>query len=116
MLQLHQDLSENDKVVRVNFCIEMQERLAVDNFADSLIFSDEGTFHLSGKVIRQNVRIWETENPHVVIGNVGDSPKVNVFCAVSKEKVYGHFFLLRSHRQWDELLAHDRKVADTAVE
>ena len=55
----------------------MQERLAVDGFADSLIFSDEATFHLSGKVNWHNVR---------------DSPKVNVFCAISNEKVYGPFF------------------------
>ena len=45
-LQLHQDLSENDKDVRLNFCIEMQERFAVDGFADSLIFSDEATWGL----------------------------------------------------------------------
>jgi len=91
-LQLYQDLSENDKDVRLNFCIEIQERFAVDGFADSLIFSDEATFHLSGKVNRHIVRIWETENPRVVIENVRDSPKVNVFCAISNEKLYGPFF------------------------
>jgi len=70
----------------------MQERFAVDGFADSLIFSDEATFHLSGKVNRYNVHIWGTENLCVVIENVQDSPKVNVFCAISNEKVYGPFF------------------------
>jgi hypothetical protein len=30
------------------------------------VFSDEATFHTSGKVNRQNVRIWELENPRVV--------------------------------------------------
>jgi len=91
-LQLHQDLSENDKDVRLNFCIEMQERFAVDGFTDSLIFSDEATFHLSRKVNWHNVRIWGTENPRVVIENVRDCLKVNVFCAVWNEKVYGPFF------------------------
>ena len=86
-LQLHQNLSENDKDVRLNFCIEMQERFAVDGFADSLIFSDEATFHLSGKVNRYNVRIWGTENSRVVIENARDSPKV-----ISHEKVYRSFF------------------------
>ena len=62
-LQLHQDLSENYKDVFLNFCIEKQERFAVDGFAESLIFSDKATFHLSGKVNRQNVRIWGTEKP-----------------------------------------------------
>ena len=92
-LQLHQDLSENEKYVRLNFCIEMQERFAVDGFVDSLIFNDEATSHLSGKVNRHNVCIWGTENPLVVIENVRDSPKVNVFGAISNEKVYGPFFL-----------------------
>ena len=91
-LQLYQALSENDKDVRLNFCIEMQERFAVDGFTDSLTFSDEATFHLSGKVNRHNVCIWGTENPCIVVQNVLDSPKVNVFCAISNEKVYGPFF------------------------
>ena len=92
MLQVHQDLSDNDKDVRLNFCIEIQETFAIDGFADSLIFSDEETFHLSGKVNRHIVRIWGTENLRVVIQNVRNSPKVNVFCAISNEKVYGPFF------------------------
>ena len=61
----------------------MQERFAVDGFADSLIFSDKATFHLSGKVNWHIVCIWGTENPRIVIENVRDSPKVNVFCAIS---------------------------------
>ena len=69
----------------------MQERFAVDGLADWLIFSDEATFRLSGMVNRHNVRIWGTENPRVVIEDVRDSPKVNVFCAISSEKVYGPF-------------------------
>ena len=43
-------------------------------------------------VNRHNVRIWGRENPHATIEYVRDSPKVNVFCAVSSCKVYGPFF------------------------
>jgi hypothetical protein len=43
-------------------------------------------------VDRHNVRIWGTENPRVVIENVRDSPKVNVFWPISNEKVYVLFF------------------------
>ena len=74
------------------FCIEMQERFAVDGFVQSLIFSDEATFHLSGRVNRHNVRIWVTENLLAVVENVRDSPKPNIFCSISNEKVYGPFF------------------------
>ena len=70
----------------------MQERFAVDGFVQSLIFSDEATFHLSGRVNRHNVRIWVTENLLAVVENVRDSPKPNIFCSISNEKVYGPFF------------------------
>jgi hypothetical protein len=89
-LQLHRDLSED---VRLNSSIEMQERFAVDGFADSLIFSNETTFHLSGKVNQHNVGIWGTENSHVITGNVRDCPKLNIFFAISNEKVCGPFFV-----------------------
>jgi hypothetical protein len=59
-----------------------------ERFPDFAIFSDESTFHVSGKVSTHNCRISGSENPHV-----RDSLKVNVFCALSKEMVYGPFFM-----------------------
>ena len=47
---------------------------------------------MCGKVIRHNVRIWGTENPHATMEHVRDSPKVNLFWAVSSCQVYGPFF------------------------
>ena len=38
------------------------------------------------------MRIWGTDNPHVLVEHVLDTPKVSVFCAVSSTKVYGPFF------------------------
>lgn len=70
----------------------MQNLLEEDGFAERLVFSDEATFHLSGKVNRHNVRIWGTEHPHTIVEYERDSPKVNVFCAISRHKVYGPFF------------------------
>jgi len=52
----------------------------------------EATFHVSGKVNKQNVRIWGTEKPHRIVENERDSPKTNVFCAISTSKVYGPYF------------------------
>ena len=57
-----------------------------------IIFSDGATFHLSGKVNRHNVRIWGTQNPHVTLEFERNSPKVNVFCAVTERAVYGPYF------------------------
>ena len=48
-----------------------------------LVFSDEATFHFSGKVNRHSVRIWGTHHPHEAVEHQRDSPKVNVFCVVS---------------------------------
>ena len=59
-----------------------------------MIFSDEALFHLSGKVNRDNIRIWSLQNPHVTLEHEWDSPKVNVFCAISLTKVYEPFFFL----------------------
>ena len=38
---------------------------SLDGFVESIVFSDEATFHLSGKVNRYNVRISGAANPHV---------------------------------------------------
>jgi hypothetical protein len=63
-----------------------------DGFFERLIFSDECTFHLCGKVNIRNVRIWGTESPKSVVEVARDSPKVNVLCAVSTLKLYSPFF------------------------
>lgn len=49
-------------------------------------------FHLSGKVNRQNVRIWDTKNSLFIVEHARNSFEVNMFCAMSK--VYGHFFFM----------------------
>ena len=91
-LQFVQALKADDKRKRIQFCIDMQQELEEDQFEEKLVFSDEATFHTSGKVNKQNVRIWGLENPHESLEQVRDSPKVNVFCAVSKKHVYGPCF------------------------
>ena len=56
------------------------------------MFSDEATFYTNGKVNRHNVRIWGEENPHVTIEHDRDSPKMNVFCVISKKHLHSPFF------------------------
>jgi hypothetical protein len=72
----------------------MQEAMEDDDFAPRLVFSDEAIFHLSGKANHHNLRIWGMENPHATIEHEHDSPKVNVFCAISRTMVYGPFFFM----------------------
>jgi hypothetical protein len=63
-----------------------------DHFLEKVQFSDEATSHVSGAVNCCNVRIWESGNPHAYVKHQCDSPKVNVFCAISSQKVYSPFF------------------------
>jgi len=89
---LLQKLKPDDHHQRTTFCTELHALIEEDGFFEMTDFSDECTFLLCGKIIKLNVRIWGTENPKSVIEVARDSPKVNVFCAVSTFKVYGPFF------------------------
>ena len=83
----------NDKVMRRTFCESMLEMLKDDETLFSrLVFRDEVTFHLCGKVNRHSVGIWGTHHPNEAVDHKRDLPKVNVMCAVSRNKVIGPFF------------------------
>jgi len=57
-----------------------------------LIFSDEATIHTNGRVNRHSVRIRGKQNLHTTpLKHSRDSLKVNVFCAMSYEKVIFFF-------------------------
>jgi hypothetical protein len=60
-MRLVQALAPADTVKRRESCEEMQLKMEEGGFAERLIFSDEATFHISGKVNRHNVHIWGTE-------------------------------------------------------
>lgn len=65
----------------------MQNAMEDDDFLDRLVFSDKVTFYLNGTVNRHNVRIWSTDQPLAIVEHESDSPKLNIFCAISKTKV-----------------------------
>ena len=88
-----QQVSDEDHRCRPDFCLQLQDLMSSDDhFQEKVQFSDEVTFHVSGAVNRRIVRIWGSENSHVYVEHHCDSPKVNVFCAISSQKVYGPFF------------------------
>ncbi|GBO27919.1 hypothetical protein AVEN_91553-1 [Araneus ventricosus] len=92
VIQLVQKLKQEDCGKRMNYATFMQESMEDETMVDRLIFSDESTFHISGKVNRYNSRIWGTEKPSSVIEHERASAKVNVSCAISSRKLYGPFF------------------------
>ena len=91
--QMVQQLSDEDHRRRLDFCLHLQDLLSShDHFLEMVQFSDEATFHVSGAINRHNVRIWGSENPHAYVEHQRDSPKVNIFCAISSQKLYVPFF------------------------
>jgi hypothetical protein len=67
-----------------------------DGYLPKILFSGEAIFHVSGKVNRHNVRIWGSENPHHVIENIRDSPKVNVWCELMFNRTIEPFVFAES--------------------
>ncbi|GFG36192.1 hypothetical protein Cfor_06409 [Coptotermes formosanus] len=67
-----------------HFSMDFQQWLEEDGFAEKLVFSDEAV----------SCVCWGMENPHAMVEHIRDSPKVNVFCAISSCKVYGPFFFV----------------------
>jgi hypothetical protein len=65
---------------------------ADENHLRRWIFSDESTFHLSGRLNCHNCRIWGSENPHAIREIERDSAKVNACCASSCSEVLGPLF------------------------
>jgi hypothetical protein len=95
-LQLLQALKNSDLELRASFCANLLRLKEEDGFPEKLVFSDEETFHISEKVNRHNVKIWGTEIPHAIFEHQRDSPKPNVFCAISHQKIYGLFFFAKA--------------------
>ena len=83
--------------VRSSFMLEMLQQQENDDFLDGVVFSDESTSHLNGKVNTHNVRIWGSENPREFVQSERDTPKLNVFCSLSLRKVYGPFFFVEAN-------------------
>jgi hypothetical protein len=94
-IEMVQQLSDVDHRRRLEFCLQLQDLMCCDDhFLEKDQFRDETTFHVSGTVNRRNIRIWGSENPHDYVEHHRDSPKFNVFFAISSQKVYGPFFFV----------------------
>jgi hypothetical protein len=92
-LQLLHALTFADKEKCFWFCCDFQQKIREDEgVLSKILFSDERTFHVHRKVNFHNIQVWGMEQPWRVIKHERDSPKVNVFCAILKTKIYGPFF------------------------
>ena len=78
-LQLLQAVKPTDYAVSSNFALEMLQQLENDDFLDCVVFSDESTFHLNGKVNTHNIIIWGSENSREFVQSDTDIPKLVLF-------------------------------------
>ena len=92
-IQVVQHLQVADYAACMDGCNALIQNIDNDNrFLENIIFSDEATFHISGRVNRHNCRIWGDENPHELYEHERDSSKVSVWCGMAKNQIYGPFF------------------------
>lgn len=88
-----QELKQADFAARIRFCNWFLGSVHDGNLDPQLMFmSDEAWFHLSGHVNSQNVRMWSTENPHIVQEVPLHPIKIGVWCAVSARRIIGPVF------------------------
>lgn len=102
------ELTEDDPDRRTEFCENIQNRcIANPNFIKKIVFSDEATFCLSGKVNRHNYRIWSRNNPRWMRQVHTQYPqKINVWTGMIDDNIIGPFFIegnLTGHRYLDLL-------------
>jgi hypothetical protein len=92
-IQVLHKIYPRDKIKPFEFATDILDRLDHDReFLDRFVFSDEATFHVSGRVHRHNVRMWGNEPPYVSMEHQRDSPKVNLWCAIGRDRIIGPFF------------------------
>lgn len=69
------------------------DRLKEDaDLAKNIIISDETHFYLGGYVIKQNCRIWSTENPYAYIKKPKHPERVTVWCGFWFRGIIKPFF------------------------
>ena len=93
MFPYHIQRTQQNYAARLSFAVMMCEwQEENDQWLNQWMFTDEAAFHVSGRVNTHSCIVWGTENPHVSYELERASPKVNVWCGVTHEKVYGPLF------------------------
>jgi len=91
-VQMVQQWSDENHRHRLHFCFQLQDLMSSDDhFLEKVQFSDEATFNVSGAVYLRMSEYGDLKT-HMAMWTINVTPKVNVFCAVSTQKVYGPFF------------------------
>lgn len=92
-ISIHQYLSNNAKLKRLEFCTKINIMFEEEELDEkAIIFTDEAHFWLHGYVNKQNYRFWGTENPFYSTAKPLHSQKVTAWTAISRKGIYIQFF------------------------
>ena len=95
-LQIIQVLKPDDYPRQAAFAKEILLRIDDDNdYLNSVVFSNEVTFHVYGKVNKHNIRILGSENPCEVVEKERDNSKINILCGLMRNQVIGLFIFAK---------------------
>ena len=93
-LQTLHGITNSNKMRRISWVQHCQNQPeGISEYFPKIVFSDECIFCLNGSVNTQNVRIWGTEPLIQEIKSFKHSPSLIVWCATSKDKAAGPYFL-----------------------
>jgi hypothetical protein len=91
-IQLLHEIKAADKPMRKEFAEHMLETIDSDpNFMHNIMSTNEATFRINGCINRRNYRIWGSKKTHVTHEFVRDSPKLNVWCGLIHDHIFGPF-------------------------
>ncbi|CAM1314089.1 Uncharacterised protein r2_g2467 [Pycnogonum litorale] len=78
---------------RLQFCeIFVDQCEATPTLPDTIVWTDEAQFKLSGHVNRHNCTYWVSENPCVTIGKQLNKPGITVLAGISSSGINGPEF------------------------
>jgi transposase len=91
--RLLQALNEDDPDRRVEFCEWILDSIQDNpNLLDRILWTDEAIFQTNGRVNRHNCVYWSDTNPHFIIEQELNVPRVVVWGGIWSNGIVGPFF------------------------
>ena len=91
--RLLQALNDDDPDRRVEFCEWILDSIQDDpTLLDRILWTDEATFQTNGRVNKHNCVYWSDTNPHFIIEQELNVPRVTVWGGIWSNGVVGPFF------------------------
>jgi hypothetical protein len=92
---LLQMLTEDDFDRRVEFSVWFMIRCEAEtDFPRRILWTDEVSFKLNGRINRHNSVYWSDSNPHEVIQEELNVPSLTVWAGICSGDIAGPYFLM----------------------